>query len=86
MSYIRGVGANVNNFDARIFDYDLPRYAADEYLGSTTSGLYEVIHITKLIWVVKLYEAEKFEDYTYYYSFILQKNIPLLVFVGEFDM
>ena len=49
MSYIRGAGANVNNFDARIFDYDLLRYAADEYLGSSTSGLYEAIHITQSI-------------------------------------
>ena len=91
------MGANVFNFDARIFDYDFNplKEAAREYLKMTDSGLYEAIHISQspkhpiFKWdstsVGKAYEEEKFEDYTNYYSYLLENNIPLLVMAGEFD-
>ena len=88
----------VLSYDARIFGYDFDPVEAlvIEYLNSTTSGLYDAIHVSqstkKPIFefssekVAEAYDAEEFDDYTLYYSFLLHNNIPLLVYSGEFDM
>jgi len=32
------------------------------------------------------YDPEEMEDYTAKYSYILSKNLPVLIYAGEFDM
>lgn len=100
MNYIRSVSGDVLDYDARMFESEMAIYDKNvkDYfnLSKEKEKIYKAIHIEKSTQdpkyimendeVAKALDGEINEDFTEYYSFILEHGLKVLVYVGEFDM
>mmetsp|Transcript_39693 Transcript_39693/g.38255 ORF Transcript_39693/g.38255 Transcript_39693/m.38255 type:complete len:146 (+) Transcript_39693:658-1095(+) len=99
-SYIGDVGADLYLYDTRIFDYDWDPVEAplSDYMNNNNKKdeLYEAIHITdspkdpkyaaSSTAVYFAYNTDEYEDYTEKVSYVIENNIPFLIYAGEFDV
>ena len=100
MSYIRAVSGGVSSFDARIFGQDwVP--VKGPFIDMLTKSrkkedIYKALHVAasykKPVFeasskaVAAAYQSSNLVDFSSYYNYLIQENIPLIVMAGEFDM
>ena len=101
MDYINTVSGHVFAYDGRIFDYDWAAIE-DPYVemlmnSTQKERFYQLIHVENSTKrpvfegfgsqnVSEGYQTDNLIDYSSYYNELIDKNYPLIVMAGEFDM